>query len=57
MGNQLRVLFETRTKDKLTNVPESFFDVKAEDDDGNIVDFEDYKKAGRAYLIINTACL
>ena len=57
MGNQLRVLFETRKQDKLTEVPKSFFDVKAENDDGKLIDFADYKEKGRAYLIINTACL
>ncbi len=41
--------------DKLNNSPTSFFDLKAKDIEGNIIDFSIYRNK-KAILVVNVAC-
>ncbi len=42
-------------KDKLNTSPTSFFDLKAKDIEGNLIDFGIYK-GKKAILVVNVAC-
>jgi hypothetical protein len=41
--------------DKLKNSPTSFFDLKAKDIEGNLIDFSMYRNK-KAILVVNVAC-
>lgn len=50
-----KAIFKSGTDSISTEIPKSFFDLKAKDIDGKIVDFNQFKDR-KAIMVVNVAC-
>lgn len=58
MGNFIREKMFYKTKEELLeNIPNSLYDISFLDDEEKQINFKDFQKTTKLYLLVNVACL
>ena len=57
VSNMVAGCFFFDKKEKIEKIPQSLFEIQAEDIKGNSIDFSSFKGKNKAYVIVNVACL